>query len=301
MAQVHTHYDNLKVARNAPPEVIRAAYRTLSQKYHPDRNPGDLEATRIMKLINASYAVLSDPSKREEHDIWIAEQEERLSANGDFSATMHRPKSSPPVAPEGFSQKIIRAIRRKFSTSLRGDWIVSGGVAIFIILTWLSSPAERPGKKAPAVASRGYVAEPERPQYVRPSTAPNGSPWPTSGSYVNGYKKSHTNGLSKVTVDNSRNDSDVFVKLVFLDSAQAYSVRVFFIPAHSSYTVNNVRVGNYDVRYLNLSSGGISRTEPFLLEERETSNGRQYSEITMTLYKVPRGNMKTYDISEEEF
>ncbi|MCS6804710.1 MAG: DnaJ domain-containing protein, partial [Blastocatellia bacterium] len=41
MPKLHTHYDNLKVARNAPPEVIRAAYKTLSQRFHPDRNPGD--------------------------------------------------------------------------------------------------------------------------------------------------------------------------------------------------------------------------------------------------------------------
>jgi hypothetical protein len=41
MAKIHTHYDNLKVSRHAPQEVIRAAYKALSQKYHPDKNPGD--------------------------------------------------------------------------------------------------------------------------------------------------------------------------------------------------------------------------------------------------------------------
>ena len=51
MKQVHTHYDNLKVAQNAPLEVIRAAYKALSQKHHPDRNPGDSEAARIMTII----------------------------------------------------------------------------------------------------------------------------------------------------------------------------------------------------------------------------------------------------------
>ena len=61
MPRVHTHYDNLKVARNAPPEVIRAAYKILSQRYHPDRNPGNPEAARIMRIINASYDVLCDP------------------------------------------------------------------------------------------------------------------------------------------------------------------------------------------------------------------------------------------------
>jgi curved DNA-binding protein CbpA len=75
MAQLHTHYDNLKVARNAPPEVIRAAYKTLSQKYHPDRNSENPDAIRVIQIINSAYAVLSDPVKRKEHDEWIARME----------------------------------------------------------------------------------------------------------------------------------------------------------------------------------------------------------------------------------
>ncbi len=75
MAQLHTHYDNLKVARNAPPEVIRAAYKTLSQKYHPDRNPNSAEAIRIIQIINVAYEVLSDPVRRQEHDDWIVRME----------------------------------------------------------------------------------------------------------------------------------------------------------------------------------------------------------------------------------
>lgn len=75
MAHVHTHYDNLKVARDAPPEVIRAAYKTLCQKYHPDRHGDSAEAIRVIQIINTAYAVLSDPVKRREHDEWIARSE----------------------------------------------------------------------------------------------------------------------------------------------------------------------------------------------------------------------------------
>ncbi|MGE0802721.1 MAG: DnaJ domain-containing protein [Lautropia sp.] len=71
MASVHTHYDNLRVPRNAPAAAIRAAYKALSQRYHPDRNAGDPEAERVMALVNASYQVLSDPLQRSAHDAWI--------------------------------------------------------------------------------------------------------------------------------------------------------------------------------------------------------------------------------------
>lgn len=75
MAKIHTHYDNLKVARMAPQEVIRAAYKALSQKYHPDKNPGDEKAARIMAIVNTAYTALNDPVRRKEHDEWIAAEE----------------------------------------------------------------------------------------------------------------------------------------------------------------------------------------------------------------------------------
>jgi hypothetical protein len=75
MAKIHTHYDNLKVSRHAPQEVIRAAYKALSQKYHPDKNQGDERAAKIMAIVNTAYNILSDPVRRKEHDDWIASEE----------------------------------------------------------------------------------------------------------------------------------------------------------------------------------------------------------------------------------
>jgi curved DNA-binding protein CbpA len=91
MARIHTHYDNLKVARNAPPEVIRAAYKTLSQKYHPDRNPGNQDAIRIIQIINSAYDVLSDPVKRREHDDWIAQAEGNMERGRSHGAGLFTP------------------------------------------------------------------------------------------------------------------------------------------------------------------------------------------------------------------
>lgn len=78
MSQFQTHYDNLKVARNAPPEVIRAAYKSLSQKFHPDHHQGTNDSTRAFQMISAAYAVLSNPELREQHDLWIAQTETQL-------------------------------------------------------------------------------------------------------------------------------------------------------------------------------------------------------------------------------
>ncbi len=72
---IHTHYDNLKVARDAPPEVIRAAYRSLCHKFHPDRHGGSAKATHTFQLIHCAYEVLNDPERRQQHDEWIVHEE----------------------------------------------------------------------------------------------------------------------------------------------------------------------------------------------------------------------------------
>lgn len=63
------YYRILGVLDDAEDIVIKAAYRALAQKYHPDRWQGNAaEATRRMAEINAAYAVLSDPDKRRAYD-----------------------------------------------------------------------------------------------------------------------------------------------------------------------------------------------------------------------------------------
>ncbi len=65
---MRTHYENLHVTEDAPDEVIRASYRALSLKHHPD-TAGDKPQSRWkMQRINDSYAVLSDSQKKAAYD-----------------------------------------------------------------------------------------------------------------------------------------------------------------------------------------------------------------------------------------
>lgn len=69
-----SYYEVLMVTRDAPLEVIRAAYKALSQKWHPDRNDHE-SAPEIMALLNRAYETLSDPERRRQHDEWLASGE----------------------------------------------------------------------------------------------------------------------------------------------------------------------------------------------------------------------------------
>ena len=120
-------------------------------------------------------------------------------------------------------------------------------------------------------------------------------------SYLSGLTRANCGGLSSVTIDNSRNESDVFVKLVSLDGPAAHPVCFFFIPAHSRFTVEKVTAGTYDVRYRDLSQGSLARSEEFSVKEPETLDGTRYNNITMTLYKIRNGNMRTFNLAEDEF
>lgn len=61
-------YEVLGVSRTATQDEIKAAYRELAMKYHPDRNQDDAEAEEKFKQINAAYEVLSNPQKRAQYD-----------------------------------------------------------------------------------------------------------------------------------------------------------------------------------------------------------------------------------------
>lgn len=63
-----TLYEILEVSPNASSAVIKAAYHCLAQRYHPDKNPNDPDATARMSSISHAYAVLSDPLQRAQYD-----------------------------------------------------------------------------------------------------------------------------------------------------------------------------------------------------------------------------------------
>jgi len=62
------YYELLGVPRKASAKDIRAVFRKLARKYHPDLNPGDKSAEEKFKQLQEAYDVLSDPKKRQIYD-----------------------------------------------------------------------------------------------------------------------------------------------------------------------------------------------------------------------------------------
>jgi hypothetical protein len=132
--------------------------------------------------------------------------------------------------------------------------------------------------------------------------SPNGRPWPNSAAYLKGLGPQRaTGGLSKLTVDNTNGGADVYVKLCSYGLGRCDGLRHVFIPQGSSFTMNGIARGTYDIRYRSLNSGRLSRSESMQLRQVEEDGGIRYSTVTVTLYTVHDGNSRFTAISEDEF
>ena len=143
---IKTYYNNLNVANNSSSDVIRAAYKAIIQNCEADLSP-NADASRFLKAINDSFAVLSNPVQRAEYDLWLTEQEslpaEKKKLNSKFTYKQKIKQSDKNSAVESFSGNINPIspdnsdnTNKKQSNFLR--WLVYVGIAsaIFLALKW---------------------------------------------------------------------------------------------------------------------------------------------------------------------
>src|SRR5690606_1286073 len=62
------YYELLEVERTADDAALKASYRKLAMKYHPDKNPGRGDSEARFKAISEAYDCLKDPQKRAAYD-----------------------------------------------------------------------------------------------------------------------------------------------------------------------------------------------------------------------------------------
>jgi curved DNA-binding protein CbpA len=62
------YYQILGIPLTSSRQDIKNAYRQLSLKWHPDKNPG-IDVTEIMQDINEAYKILYDEESRARYDI----------------------------------------------------------------------------------------------------------------------------------------------------------------------------------------------------------------------------------------
>lgn len=85
------YYEILEVSPKASPLVIRAAYKSLMQRYHPDKDSGDAERAA---LVVQAYDVLSDEAKRSSYDLLLNDLLKRGRHNEPSRAQRGNPRDT---------------------------------------------------------------------------------------------------------------------------------------------------------------------------------------------------------------
>ncbi len=138
------YYKILQVDYEAEAEVIDAAYRALSKKYHPDINRA-ADAEDRMAQINSAYNVLSDISKRRDYNYL------RKGLNPTISHTGNRPR---PASPAHYSSPAANGNGNAGATANRPNPGAASGSSSFNPST--ASQATRPaGSTRPATPANG--------------------------------------------------------------------------------------------------------------------------------------------------
>lgn len=79
-AEMPDYYEILEISPRASSETVKAAYKALCKKYHPDSHSGNVQAEEKMKQLNEAYTALSDEGQREDYDARLRRQKAAASA-----------------------------------------------------------------------------------------------------------------------------------------------------------------------------------------------------------------------------
>lgn len=306
MKKMRTHYDNLKVSKDAPIEVIQAAYRSLAKKYHPDINKDNPDAARIMQIINSSYEILSNPQKRKEHDSWIIKETWRERAEATLKQNAPTPTPTPTQEvkkdKKSLITKTIDLIFSIFSLLRLGLGLcVIGFVSYAIISGIFKTSVSLTDNKND---NSQIIESSKQKTFVNSSNICDASvqnrKWPISPTIFN--QKDRRNGLSSLTLDNTRNNEDIYVRFTFeQDKNTSKFLREVFIPAGNYAVLEKIPVGIYRVKTQNTKTGCVQISEPITMIERKTTTGIEYSDNSLTFYPVINGNTHFSTLPASQF
>jgi len=151
-------YAEFGVTENTDDEVIKAAYRTLSKKYHPDRN--DNPDVEKMQRITLAYSILNDPLEKANHNCHRCHN----TSNGNDQFTTPPPQPATPTPPVPDADAHDDAMFNQYGTEpdLEGDDEFDIEITEAVIE---EPPAPTPPPRTPTPAplysqpSAGYVPQ----------------------------------------------------------------------------------------------------------------------------------------------
>ncbi|MBT9608876.1 J domain-containing protein [Aquabacterium sp.] len=219
------HYERLKVTQDAPPEVVRAAYRALANRLHPDRNGGvggpDDAAHEQMASLNAAYEILIDPLLRRDYDATLEPM--RVTAARPLSEAHAAASFDGAAASSMGDSQLERPWQGQQPLTSRTVWapspkhIVLGGgigavvVALVVAALWRMDEGEHPLDRS--IAAHAI----RQPGVAQDHMTPSGQPTAVVADVVGGVRRPTVEELSRMS------DEELVKALPALDDQPAPS------------------------------------------------------------------------------
>ncbi len=142
------YYEILEVSPQASKEVLRAAYKSLMQRHHPDRHPHDADPAHRAALIAQAYAVLSDADKRAAYDTLLARTQDETPLARPHAAAPRVGRVVAPVSPANWYV-----------------WLLGGVILVSSMVVFLLS-REKPGPRVVGQLSPASQQPAQKPSTI---------------------------------------------------------------------------------------------------------------------------------------
>ncbi|MCW3072067.1 MAG: heat shock protein DnaJ domain protein [Bacteroidetes bacterium] len=326
------YYIVLGVSNTASFEEIKAAYRELAKKYHPDKNPGNKAAEDFFKEVQQAYAVLSNAEKRKKFDL-------KFGYGTRPEASAKKAGYTPPYSGNAYQYAQQQAQYRqqqqarpnaqpkpkaKPDKSENHYILISVGVALvllYFIISYSSSKPQHSYKISPKDSALLYTTFKEASETKEPASKEEpisnfDSPYTT---YF-GAEMYDTDSKNSINISNSGN-SEAVVCLV--DSKAPHrTFRNQYIPLGGTFKMNNIPDGSYFLKIyfgnewdpmksfhdITIKGGFKHHLGFFMLNEGKESlvmrqqhvgTSTSYSSFEIGINPYEKGDLKP--ITEEEF
>ncbi|ALL68947.1 molecular chaperone [Paraburkholderia caribensis MBA4] len=286
--------------------MIRAAFRALSQKYHPDRNGARPDYQRVMTIINTSYDILKDPALRTEHDQWIVEKEQDdemcdapLSPDDAVAASSGEESvREGPGAQRGLLNRMISRER------LMVVICICVGVVSSDLWRWganslkhergdanhveseektNNAPLDRGARMCSQSDETEYSAAPawksdlEKSRFI--GASPEEKQVGQSAGYLEGGWTAGYKGHASLMIDNTESRVDTLVSLVATGGVKEMSVRQLFMPAGRKFLISDIQSGQYKIQIKPLENHGFVSSKVFDLESQHAVDDRGFVKL----------------------
>lgn len=314
MSKFVNHYETLNVPSEASLETIRASYHNLCKIFHPDLNPQMEDGLFMIEELTKSYEVLKDVNARQDYDmVYLLEMRRKSTRNVVAPVQMQVVEEKLPALPV-VDEKIqdtknhnphefleIRQRQMMEKKESSGSSFKVAALAALAMIGVLFVGYTVPTTSLSRIKFVDFDRLMSSSKYVRPTMAPNGQAFPEASGYVSGYEQGKNDGASSLLVSNSKNDNDVYLKLISIEENKVSTVRHVFVKGRSDFKIENLSTGKYEVQYMDLAAGLAGKSEVFAVVDSKTDLGVKSTNLSVTLQTAVNGVLKVQNISIEDF